>query len=112
MAGTLQHREALKACERNVRLLFPRYNDELYVKIEKLEALAMVCTDASVHEVIDELADACKDVSQQFVKTALRTMARVACRAPEAASHVVRRYLELLGASEASKGFSLPYFAA
>ena len=63
VAGTLQYRDALKRCERNVRLLFPRYNDELYVKVEKLEALAMICTDACVHEVIDELTDACKDVS-------------------------------------------------
>lgn len=38
-------------------------------------------------------------------------MARVACRAPEAASHVVQSYLKLLGGTENDKGFCLPYYA-
>lgn len=95
--------------DRNIRLFYVRYSDALYVKLEKIEALALITTPNTSSDVIRELSEYCHDVQPRFVRASLRAIGRIACRVPEAADIAVSAYMKLL---EAEGGNKLPAYAA
>lgn len=58
----MNNTQALEQIQKHIRLFFTRYNDELYVKLEKVEALSLVTTEVTASEVVRELSENCEDV--------------------------------------------------
>lgn len=78
------------------RPFFAVYTDPAYVKVEKLEVLALVTDDESVGRVLPELADCAKDVDASLAARAVRIMARITERVTHWTSHVLDLYYDLL----------------
>eukprot|EP00703_Trepomonas_sp_PC1_P000379 JAP96227.1 Beta adaptin [Trepomonas sp. PC1] len=103
--------------QKHFRLLFVRFNDELYVKLEKIEALALFCSKETANDVVKELKDYCEDVAPEFVRASIAAIGLIACRIPEAADQCVKTYMDMLNGEEATEGqaksnFRLPSYAA
>ncbi len=43
--------------EQEMRVFFTKYNDPLYVKLEKLEVIIKLCTDENADQVLSELRE-------------------------------------------------------
>jgi len=75
---------------------FCRYNDPLYVKSLKLDILKLICTDASVKNIVEELREYVTDVDVDVARKAIQTIGHVAWRLPTSASRVIEELLKLL----------------
>lgn len=73
-----------------------RFNDELYVKLEKVEALALFCSKETANDIVKELKDYCEDVAPEFVRASIAAIGMIACRVPEAADQCVKTYMDML----------------
>ncbi|TNJ26444.1 Beta adaptin [Giardia muris] len=103
---------------RQVRLLFAKYNDPLYIKLEKIEILAVLADDINGQEVIVELTEYVRDVDPLFVRAAIRALGVVAIRVPSVADFAVHSFLKLITGSgdgevaDEAQHFKLPDYAA
>jgi vesicle coat complex subunit len=79
-AKAFQGESPFQTIQKHIRLFFVRFNDELYVKLEKIEALALICTEESAVEVVKELADYCQDVQPKFVRASIKAIGQIACK--------------------------------
>ena len=89
IAKIFQGPNPFECIQKNIRLFFVRYNDELYIKLEKIEALALICNRETAIDVVKELAEYCEDVHPTFVRAAIRVIGRIACKIPEAVDFCV-----------------------
>ena len=96
IAKIFQGPDPFACVQKNIRLFFVRYNDELYIKLEKIEALALICNRETAIDVVKELADYCEDVHPTFVRVEIRVIGRIACKIPEAANFCVQQFMILL----------------
>jgi len=62
----VQKRPSILAHE--VKVFFCKYNDPLYVKMEKLEVMIRLATDKNVDQVLLELKEYAQEVDVDFVR--------------------------------------------
>ncbi len=53
--------------ESNIKVFFCKFNDPLYLKIEKIEILVKVCVEANSESVLNELQDYSNDMDMDLV---------------------------------------------
>ena len=58
--------------ENEIKIFFCRYNDPLYVKLEKLEIMIRLVSDRTVDQVLLELKEYSQEVDVDFVRTAIK----------------------------------------
>ena len=55
-------------CSANVQVFFCKYNDPIYVKMEKLEIMIMLASDKSIDQVLLEFKEYATEVDVDFVR--------------------------------------------
>jgi len=63
--------------EHEIKVFFCKYNDPIYVKMEKLEVMIKLCSERNVEQVLLELKEYAQEVDVDFVRKC------VACGPPD-----------------------------
>jgi AP-1 complex subunit beta-1 len=79
-----------------VKVFFCKYNDPLYVKMEKLEIMVRLVSDKNVDAVLLEWREYATEVDVDFVRKAVRAIGRAAIALPAGAERCVGVLLDLI----------------
>ncbi|KAI5121474.1 hypothetical protein M0805_003930 [Coniferiporia weirii] len=90
----LQKRSDILASE--MRVFFCKYNDPLYVKIEKLDIMVRLAGDSNVDALLSELKEYSSEVDVDFVRKSIRAIGQTAIKIESAAERCVNVLLELI----------------
>ena len=82
--------------EHEVRVFFSKYNDPIYVKIEKLEIIVQLAREETVDQVLLELKEYATEVDVDFVRRSVRAIGRCAIAIESAAERCVNVLTELI----------------
>jgi vesicle coat complex subunit len=90
----LQKRSDLLSNE--MRVFFCKYNDPLYVKIEKLDIMVRLASDSNVDALLSELKEYSSEVDVDFVRKSIKAIGQTAITIESAAERCVNVLLELI----------------
>lgn len=79
-----------------IKVFFCKYNDPIYVKMEKLEILVQLANDRNVENVLSELKEYATEVDVEYVRRAVRTIGRCAIKLESAAEKCIKVLLTLI----------------
>ena len=79
-----------------VKVFYCKYNDPVYVKLEKLEALMHLVSEKTADSVLSELKEYASEVDVEFVRKSVRCIGRFAIRVEAAADKCVSALIELI----------------
>eukprot|EP00629_Pelagomonadales_sp_RCC1024_P014947 CAMPEP_0119291302 /NCGR_PEP_ID=MMETSP1329-20130426/42218_1 /TAXON_ID=114041 /ORGANISM="Genus nov. species nov., Strain RCC1024" /LENGTH=628 /DNA_ID=CAMNT_0007292131 /DNA_START=176 /DNA_END=2059 /DNA_ORIENTATION=+ len=82
--------------EGDVKVFFCKYNDPLYVKLEKLEILVRLSSEKNVDQVLLEFKEYAQEVDIEFVRRSIRAIGRCAIKLEAASQRCVNVLLELI----------------
>lgn len=85
-----------KILESEVKVFFCKYNDPIYVKMEKLEIIIRLSSDKNVDQVLLELKEYASEVDVDFVRRSVRAIGRCAIKLERAAERCINVLLELI----------------
>lgn len=91
----LQKRPELLSNE--MRVFFCKYNDPLYVKVEKLDIMVRLAGEGNVDALLSELKEYASEVDVDFVRRSIKAIGQTAIKIDEAAERCVNVLLELIG---------------
>ncbi|KXZ48196.1 hypothetical protein GPECTOR_29g103 [Gonium pectorale] len=94
IALIVQRRPAILANE--VKVFFCKYNDPLYVKMEKLEIMIRLASDKNIDQVLLELKEYAQEVDVDFVRKSVRAIGRCAVALEKATERCINVLLELI----------------
>lgn len=81
---------------REVRVFFCKYNDPVYVKMEKLEVMMKLVNDTNIDQVLLEFKEYAQEVDVEFVRRAVRAIGRAAIKLEPSSERCIRVLLELI----------------
>ncbi|CAL9192301.1 unnamed protein product [Musa hybrid cultivar] len=90
----VQKRPTILAHE--IKVFFCKYNDPIYVKMEKLEIMIKLASDRNVDQVLLEFKEYATEVDVDFVRKAVRAIGRCAIKLERAAERCISVLLELI----------------
>ncbi|KAJ3061397.1 AP-1 complex subunit beta-1, partial [Podochytrium sp. JEL0797] len=90
----LQRHPTLLSSE--IRVFFPKYNDPLYVKLEKLESILKLSSLSNIDQVLLELREYAREVDIEFVRRSVRVIGRCAISLPDASERCVTALVDLI----------------
>eukprot|EP01118_Nematostelium_gracile_P010909 TRINITY_DN3828_c0_g1_i1.p1 TRINITY_DN3828_c0_g1~~TRINITY_DN3828_c0_g1_i1.p1 ORF type:complete len:864 (+),score=270.43 TRINITY_DN3828_c0_g1_i1:134-2725(+) len=79
-----------------MRVFFVKYNDPIYVKMEKLEIMIMLSNDKNIEQVLNEFKEAASEVDVEFVRKAVRAIGRCAIKLEKASEKCIQVLLDLI----------------
>lgn len=82
--------------QNEVTVFFCKYNDPIYVKMEKLEIMIMLVNEKNIDTVLLELKEYAMKVDVEFVRKAVRAVGRCAIKLEKAAEKCVHVLLDLI----------------
>lgn len=85
-----------KILEHEIKVFFCKYNDPIYVKMEKLEAIIRLVSDRNIEQVLHELKEYAQEVDVEFVRRSVRAIGRCAIKLERAADRCISVLLELI----------------
>jgi len=81
---------------KDIKVFFCKFNDPLYVKMEKLEVLILLVRDATAEQVLGELKEYASEVDVEFVRRSVRAIGRTAIKLERTAERCVNVLIELI----------------
>ncbi|XP_010538807.1 PREDICTED: beta-adaptin-like protein B isoform X2 [Tarenaya hassleriana] len=90
----VQKRPTILAHE--IKVFFCKYNDPIYVKMEKLEVMIKLASDRNIDQVLLEFKEYATEVDVDFVRKAVRAIGRCAIKLERAAERCISVLLELI----------------
>ncbi|PCH42887.1 Adaptor protein complex beta subunit [Wolfiporia cocos MD-104 SS10] len=90
----LQKRPELLSNE--MRVFFCKYNDPLYVKVEKLDIMVRLAGESNVDALLSELKEYASEVDVDFVRRSIKAIGQTAIKIDEAAERCVNVLLDLI----------------
>jgi len=90
----LQRRPGIFNCD--VKIFFVKYNDPMYVKVEKLEVIVALASDQTIVPILQELKEYASEVDIEFVRKSVGAIGRVAIKLERSAERCVNVLLELI----------------
>nr|GMD01665.1 beta-adaptin-like protein B [Ipomoea batatas] len=90
----VQKRPTILAHE--IKVFFCKYNDPIYVKMEKLEIMIKLASDRNIDQVLLEFKEYATEVDVEFVRKAVRAIGRCAIKLERAAERCISVLLELI----------------
>ncbi|KAF5830402.1 adaptin N terminal region-domain-containing protein [Dunaliella salina] len=90
----IQKRPSILANE--VKVFFCKYNDPIYVKLEKLEIMIKLASEKNIDQVLLEFKEYAQEVDVDFVRKAVRAIGRCAVILERAAEKCINVLLELI----------------
>lgn len=82
--------------ENEIKVFFCKYNDPIYVKMEKLEIIIKLVSERNVDQVLLELKEYATEVDVDFVRKAVNAIGRCAVKLDRAAERCIGVLLELI----------------
>lgn len=79
-----------------VKVFFCRYNDPIYVKMEKLDVLVMLTSERTVDQTLAEFKEYATEIDCEFVCKAVRCIGRTAIKLEAAAERCVNVLVSLI----------------
>ena len=83
----VQKRPTILAHE--IKVFFCKYNDPIYVKMEKLEIMIKLASERNVDQVLMELKEYATEVDVEFVRRSVRAIGRCAIKLEKAAERCI-----------------------
>jgi len=80
----------------DVKMFFCKYNDPVYVKLEKVDIMVMLVSERNVEQVLLELKEYASGVDVDFVRKSVRSVGRVAVKLERACERAITVLLELI----------------
>lgn len=80
----------------DVKMFFCKYNDPIYVKLEKVDLMVMLVSDRNVEQVLLEFKEYSTGVDIDFVRKSVRSIGRVAVKLERACERAITVLLELI----------------
>lgn len=90
----VQKRPGILAAD--VKMFFCKYNDPVYVKLEKVDIMVMLVTEKNFEQVLLELKEYSTGVDVDFVRKSVRSIGRVAVKLERACERTISVLLELI----------------
>merc|ERR1712232_793156 len=90
----VQKRPGILAAD--VKMFFCKYNDPVYVKLEKVDIMVMLVSDKNFEQVLLELKEYSTGVDVDFVRKSVRSIGRVAVKLERACERTISVLLELI----------------
>jgi len=81
---------------KEIKHFFCKYNDPIYIKLEKLQILSTLASLENVDPILLEFREYAKEVDVEFVRSAVRAIGRCAIKLDGAAERCVKVLLELI----------------
>ncbi|WBW71929.1 AP-1 adaptor complex beta subunit Apl2 [Schizosaccharomyces osmophilus] len=81
--------------ERGTRVFFCKYNDPLYIKLEKLKIITMLACEENINETLSELRTYASEVDLEFVKQTIKSLGDVALKVPSIINDCIAVFLEI-----------------
>ncbi|KAL5108809.1 AP-2 complex subunit beta [Taenia crassiceps] len=82
--------------KQEIKAFFVKYNDPIYVKLEKLDIMIRLTNQANIAHVLAELKEYAKEVDVDFVRKAVRAIGRCAIKVEASAERCVSTLVELI----------------
>lgn len=80
----------------DIKVFFCKYNDPIYVKMEKLEIMVMLSSERNVDQVLLEFKEYATEVDVEFVRKSVRAIGRCAIKLEKAAERCIQVLLDLI----------------
>ncbi|KAF0981045.1 hypothetical protein FDP41_012833 [Naegleria fowleri] len=80
----------------NIKMFFCKYNDPIYVKLEKLDIMVKLASERNVDTVLMEFKEYATEVDVEFVRRSVRAIGRCAIKLERAAQRCVDVLLDLI----------------
>jgi AP-1 complex subunit beta-1 len=90
----VQKRPAILAHE--IKVFYCKYNDPVYVKLEKLEIMIRLAGERNIDQVLLEFKEYATEVDVDFVRKSVRAIGRCAVKIEKAAERCINVLLELI----------------
>ncbi len=85
-----------KILEHEIKVFFCKYNDPIYVKMEKLEIIIRLASERNIDQVLLELKEYATEVDVDFVRRAVRAIGRCAIKLDKSAERCINVLLDLI----------------
>lgn len=82
--------------DKETKMFFCNFNDPIYIKLEKLEALVRVADLKNIDAILHELRDYAAEVDVEFVRKTVRAIGQCAVKLEKASEKCVQLLWELL----------------
>jgi AP-1 complex subunit beta-1 len=82
--------------DKEIKVFFCKYNDPVFVKMEKLDVMVKLANSDNVETVLMELKEYAQEVDVDFVRKAVRAIGRVAITLESAAERCINTLYELI----------------
>jgi len=79
-----------------MKVFFVKYNDPIYVKLEKLDIMIRLTNQGNISQVLAELKEYATEVDVDFVRKSVRAIGRCAIKVEQAAERCVSTLLDLI----------------
>ena len=79
-----------------IKVFFCKYNDPIYVKMEKLEILVRLASERNIDQLLQELKEYASEVDVDFVRKSVSTIGRCAIKLERAAERCIKVLLQLI----------------
>ncbi|PVD33080.1 hypothetical protein C0Q70_08529 [Pomacea canaliculata] len=79
-----------------MKVFFVKYNDPIYVKLEKLDIMIRLTNQGNIAQVLAELKEYATEVDVDFVRKSVRAIGRCAIKVEQAAERCVSTLLDLI----------------
>lgn len=79
-----------------IKVFFVKYNDPIYVKLEKLDIMIRLASPHNIGQVLAELREYATEVDVDFVRKAVRAIGRCAIKVENSAERCVSTLIELI----------------
>lgn len=80
----------------HMKVFFVKYNDPIYVKLEKLDVMIRLAGSGNISQVLAELKEYATEVDVDFVRKAVRAIGRCAIKVEDSAQRCVDTLLDLI----------------
>jgi AP-1 complex subunit beta-1 len=82
--------------ESNVRVFFCKFNDPVYVKLEKIDILVRVADDKNADVILNELKEYANDIELELIRKSIRAIGTIILRVDKAAKRAVEILHEIV----------------
>jgi AP-1 complex subunit beta-1 len=82
--------------QNEMRVFFCKYNDPLYVKVEKLDIMIRLAGESNVDALLSELKEYASEVDVDFVRKSIKAIGQCAVKIDISAERCVNVLLELI----------------
>jgi vesicle coat complex subunit len=82
--------------KQEMKVFFVKYNDPIYVKMEKLDIMIRLAQQSNISQVLSELKEYAAEVDVDFVRKAVRAIGRCAIKVEQSSEKCVATLLDLI----------------